>query len=269
MTYIKIGLLKVGSNARLFWTIIGPFDSNQNCNVESVHRSSSSINITQGLGVDAIWTYDPVCWCYVTLVSPRMEHCMYLTNPGRCNWWPSCYYRHKKLLSITCVIFMNDLPSVSATSALHDCMGYPSRFCTLQANVTAVCHKDCLVLTFACCYSEFLTTDERDIRRCHYSRYMASNSMADEWWIGKNLEGSGRPDHYKVIFWHLSGTCQDTPWSGRDSNPTSLKYKYRALPLHQSARFRDERITHDLITLIPLQTLFSVERWEDEHVQGT
>jgi hypothetical protein len=71
---------------------------------------------------------------------------------------------------------------------------------------------------------------------------VASNDgMTAEWWIGKDLEGSGR-GVIEVLYRHLPGGTeenlnQDYLCHGRDSNRVAPEYKFRALPLHQSVRF--------------------------------
>jgi hypothetical protein len=78
-------------------------------------------------------------------------------------------------------------------------------------------------------------------KHIQYHDYIASDDrMTDEWWIGKNFEGSSY-DVIRVLSQHLHGGTEenhDKPQSRQPSVPADSKwslpkYKTRALPLDQ------------------------------------
>lgn len=83
------------------------------------------------------------------------------------------------------------------------------------------------------------------VLRCwqHVGYVNINGRIIDEWWLGKDLEGTSR-GLIEVLFQHFSGrTVENTKNLISDSrcpcwysNPGPLEYNSKTLPLHQPAR---------------------------------
>jgi hypothetical protein len=97
------------------------------------------------------------------------------------------------------------------------------------------------------------------------------------WWI-MNRKESGRKRSWPITRWY-SGICLGLIKTTKNLSgypvirprfkPSISQIQIRGATVTPTARFRDEWMARHLIKLLPLQTLFSVEWWGDEHVQRT